>query len=167
VTQADVDEVIEARVGEEARRMAIALRSIFRTLKRSKTIFRDPTRGIVVPHGPSLPPRTLPDDLISGLLNRASDAGDRLAVALVAIHAVGQRELARIRLDDPRSARAASRSAATTGQERYTSMKSLSPLLTSTCASGTHVGLPRRTRICSSANRRRPRPRPSTHSFCG
>ncbi|WP_411105168.1 hypothetical protein [Streptomyces sp. cmx-4-9] len=60
VTPADVDAAIEAQAGEAARHMGIALRSIFRTLKRNKTIFRDSTRGIVVPHGPTRPPRTLP-----------------------------------------------------------------------------------------------------------
>lgn len=100
VTPADVDAAIEAQTGEAARHMGIALRSIFRTLKRNKTIFRDPTRGIVVPHGPTRPPRTLPSDMVSGLIDRATGAADRLAVALVAIHAVGQRELTRILVDD-------------------------------------------------------------------
>ena len=100
VTSADVDAAIEAQVGEAARHMGIALRSIFRTLKRNKTIFRDPTRGIVVPHGPTRPPRTLPSDMVAGLIDRATGAADRLAVALVAIHAVGQRELTRILVDD-------------------------------------------------------------------
>lgn len=80
--------------------MGIALRGIFRTLKCNKTIFRDPTRGMVVPHGPTRPPRTLPSDMVAGLIDRATGAADRLAVALVAIHAVGQRELTRILVDD-------------------------------------------------------------------
>ncbi|RSS56916.1 hypothetical protein EF909_12750 [Streptomyces sp. WAC01280] len=100
VTPADVDAAIEAQVGEAASHMGISLRSIFRTLKRNKTIFRDPTRGIVVPHGPTRPPRTIPSDMVAGLIDRATGAADRLAVALVAIHAVGQRELTRILVDD-------------------------------------------------------------------
>lgn len=100
VTPGDVDAVVAARRGGEAHRLGTALRSIFRTLKRNKTIFRDPTAGMVVPAGPQPPPRALPREALAGLIDRAPGAAARLAVALVAIHAVGQRELTRITLSD-------------------------------------------------------------------
>jgi len=100
VTPADVDAVIASRRGGEAHRLGTALRSIFRTLKRNKTIFRDPTAGMVVPAGPQPAPRALPGEALAGLIDRAPGAAARLAVALVAIHAVGQRELTRITLTD-------------------------------------------------------------------
>ena len=55
---------------------------------------------MVVPFTAAPPPRALPSEALAGLIDRAAGDAFRLAVALAAIHAVGQRELARINLPD-------------------------------------------------------------------
>jgi site-specific recombinase XerD len=64
VTRQDILDAVDARHGPVIQHRIIALRSLFRALRQERVIFRDPTRGISLP------------------------APARLAVALVAIHAV-------------------------------------------------------------------------------
>ncbi len=62
-------------------------------------MFRDPTCGIALTKV-ERPPAPLPSDRLRGLLNQADGAMARLAVGLVAIHALRNVELVRLRLAD-------------------------------------------------------------------
>jgi integrase len=62
-------------------------------------IFRDPTRGISLP-SVERPPQLLPADRVAGLLDRAGGPAARLAVALVAVHAVPEADLVRLQAAD-------------------------------------------------------------------
>jgi integrase len=82
-----------------AHNLRTALRSLFRALKRERLIFRDPARSITVTRASKLP-RPLPSDRLRGLLDRAATTVAKLAVALVAIHALRPVELRRLYLAD-------------------------------------------------------------------
>ncbi len=87
----------EPRTGIQHR--IVALRSLFRALRQERIIFRDPTRGISLPATARLP-QPLPADRVAGLLDRADGPAARLAVALVAIHAVTEADLVRLQAAD-------------------------------------------------------------------
>ncbi len=67
-----------------------SLRSLFRALKRERVIFRDPARGVSVASTVRRTPAH-PVDRLVGLLDKAPTAMAKVAVALVAIHALGPR----------------------------------------------------------------------------
>src|SRR6266536_2513621 len=97
ITTDDVQAALKSRPGSSVRRMQTALRSLFRALKRERLIFRDPARGITVTRASRLP-QPLPSDRLRGLLDRAPTTMAKLAVALVAIHALRPVELRRLHL---------------------------------------------------------------------
>jgi hypothetical protein len=97
ITADDVQATLQSRTGSSAHRMQTALRSLFRALKRERLIFRDPARGIRVSRASKLP-RPLPSDRLRGLLDRAPTTVAKLAVALVAVHALRPVELRRLHL---------------------------------------------------------------------
>jgi integrase len=99
ITTDDVQAALKSRTGSSAHRMQTALRSLFRALKRERLIFRDPARSITVSRASRLP-QPLPADRLRGLLDRAPTTLGKLAVALVAIHALRPVELRRLRLAD-------------------------------------------------------------------
>jgi hypothetical protein len=99
VTRHDILDAIHARHGPVIQHRIIALRSLFRALRQERVIFGDPTRGISLP-APARLPQPLPADRLAGLLNRADGPAARLAVALVAIHAVPEADLVRIQAAD-------------------------------------------------------------------
>jgi hypothetical protein len=99
VTRQDIRDAIDARHGPVIQHRIIALRSLFRALRQERVIFRDPTRGISLP-APARLPQPLPADRVAGLLNRANGPGARLAVALVAIHAVTVADLIHLQTTD-------------------------------------------------------------------
>jgi site-specific recombinase XerD len=99
VTRHDILDAVDARHGPVIQHRIVALRSLFRALRQERVIFRDPTRGISLP-APARLPQPLPADRVAGLLNRAADPAARLAVALVAIHAVPEADLVRIQTAD-------------------------------------------------------------------
>jgi site-specific recombinase XerD len=99
VTRHDILDAIDARHGPVIQHRIVALRSLFRALRQERVVFRDPTRGISLP-GPARLPPPLPADRLAGLLNRADGPAARLAVALVAIHAVPEADLVRIQEAD-------------------------------------------------------------------
>ncbi|MEV5884309.1 hypothetical protein AB0L74_16515 [Streptomyces sp. NPDC052020] len=74
------------------------LRSLFRSSKRQRVVFRDPAnlpvgdlKGI---------PRSVPSDLLAGLLDHAATPLVRLTVALAAVHAVSGHDIRAIRTAD-------------------------------------------------------------------
>jgi hypothetical protein len=95
----DIRHVLRQRPGQSAQDLATALRSLFRALKQERLIFRDPTRGIPVPSVVRLPV-PIATDRLRGLIDRAGGPMAQLAVALVAIHALGKREVLRLLLAD-------------------------------------------------------------------
>jgi hypothetical protein len=99
VTRQDILDAVDARHGPVIQHRIVALRSLFRALRQERIIFRDPTRGISLPAAARLP-QPLPADRVAGLLDRASGPLARLAVALVAIHAVTETDLIRLQAAD-------------------------------------------------------------------
>jgi hypothetical protein len=99
VTRHDILDAVDARHGPVIQHRIVALRSLFRALRQERVIFRDPTRGISL-SVPARLPQPLPADRLAGLLNRADGPAARLAVALVAIHAVPEADLVRIQAAD-------------------------------------------------------------------
>jgi site-specific recombinase XerC len=99
ITIDDVQAAFKSRTGSGAHRMQTALRSLFRALKRERLIVRDPAHGITVTRASKLP-QPLPSDRLRGLLDRAPTTLGKLAVALVAIHALRPVELRRLHLAD-------------------------------------------------------------------
>lgn len=99
VTRQDILDAVDARHGPVIQHRIVALRSLFRALRQERIIFRDPTRGISLPAA-TRPPQPLPADRVAGLLNRADGPAARLAVALVAIHAVSEVDLVRLQVGD-------------------------------------------------------------------
>jgi len=99
VTRHDILDAVDARYGPVIRHRIVALRSLFRALRQERVIFRDPTRGISLPALARLP-QPLPADRVAGLLDRASGPAARLAVALVAIHAVPVADLIHLQAAD-------------------------------------------------------------------
>ena len=96
-------EDIQAALGDQppvtARNLLSALHSLFRALKQERIIFRDPTRGISLPAMKRLPV-PIPAGQLRGLIDRAGTPMARLVVALIAIHALGKQETARLLLAD-------------------------------------------------------------------
>ncbi|MFE8910957.1 hypothetical protein [Streptomyces globisporus] len=101
----DIRSAVTAVKGDRAHERAVALRSIFRALKRAKLIFTDPTRGVRVTRSEP-PPTTLPPDRLAGLLDITDRPAIRFALALVTVHALNGTGLARLTLGDVISARA-------------------------------------------------------------
>jgi hypothetical protein len=103
VTEADARAAIQKTTGTTAQTQRTGLRSIFTALKQERVIFRDPTRGIVLGKVDNLP-TGLRDDQLRGLIDRADGALQWL-VALVAIHAIGSKELRALTVDGVNTAR--------------------------------------------------------------
>ena len=99
MTRYDILDAVDARHGPVIQHRIVALRSLFRALRQERVIFHDPTRGISLP-APARLPQPLPADRVAGLLNRASGPAARLAVALVAIHAVPEADLVQLQSVD-------------------------------------------------------------------
>lgn len=99
ITPDDIRAVLRERQGNQARSVHVAVRSLFQALKQERLVFLDPTRGIALTKVERLP-APLPSDRLRGLLDQADGAMARLAVGLVAIHALRNVELIRLRLDD-------------------------------------------------------------------
>jgi hypothetical protein len=99
VTRQDILDAVHARHGPVIQHRVVALRSLFRALRQERPIFRDPTRGISLP-APARLPLPLPADRVAGLLDRADGPAARLAVALVAIHALPEADLVRLQAAD-------------------------------------------------------------------
>jgi len=99
VTRDDVLDAIASEHGLIAKKRLVAVRSVFRALRRERIVFRDPTQGLSLPSN-DRPPELLPDDRVAGLIDRAGGPAARLVVALVAIHAVTAADLAALKMAD-------------------------------------------------------------------
>lgn len=99
ITPDHVREALRGLHGHHARHIHSALRSLFRSLKQERLIFRDPTRAISLRHV-TLLPTPLASDRVAGLMDKAVTPLARFMVALVAIHALGSKELSRLKFVD-------------------------------------------------------------------
>jgi Phage integrase, N-terminal SAM-like domain len=99
ITRQDIQAALDAQPPVTARNLLSALHSLFRALKQERIIFRDPTRGISLPAIRRLPV-PIPASQLRGLIDRAGGPMARLVVALIAIHALGKKETARLLLAD-------------------------------------------------------------------
>jgi integrase len=99
ITREDVQAVLKQRPGQPGLDLASALRSLFQALKQERLIFRDPTRGITQTAVRTLP-APIPTDQLRGLIDRAPHPMAKLIIALIAIHAIGKRECAQLKLDE-------------------------------------------------------------------
>jgi integrase len=77
----------------------VALRSIFRALRRERLVFANPCAGISVTRSEALP-AGLPSDRLASVLDRVGSPVARLAVALACVHAVQPAELRRLMMAD-------------------------------------------------------------------
>ncbi|MFC8269493.1 hypothetical protein ACFUIZ_27810 [Streptomyces cinereoruber] len=99
ITQQQVEGVVENLSGSARRQVSVALRSLFKTLKRQRIVFRDPARHLPVGDLKGIP-KSVPSDLLAGLLGHAATPLGRLAVALVAVHAIRGSDISTIRTAD-------------------------------------------------------------------
>ena len=99
ITRQDIQAALDDQPPVTARNLLSALHSLFRTLKQERIIFRDPTRGISLPAMRRLPV-PIPTGQLRGLIDRAGSPMAELIVALIAIHALGKQETARLLLTD-------------------------------------------------------------------
>lgn len=99
ITSADVHDALSAASGYARAQLQVTLRSRFRALKQERLIFHDPARGVALPY-PRRLPVPLPSDRLHGLIDKTPTHAGKLAVALVAIHALPGADIRRLRVDD-------------------------------------------------------------------
>ncbi|MFD7881902.1 hypothetical protein ACFV3N_05640 [Streptomyces bauhiniae] len=87
VTKQQVEAAMENLSGHTRRQVVIVLRSLFRTLKRQRVVFRAPARHLPVGDLKAVP-KSVPSDLLARLLDHAATPLGRLTVALAAVHAI-------------------------------------------------------------------------------
>jgi hypothetical protein len=92
-------QVKAAAEGGDGASVCHAVRSLFKALKRERVIFHDPARTVTI--GPRLVvPRPVPSDRLAGLIDRSPTPVGKVAVALVAIHALGAHAIRGARVTD-------------------------------------------------------------------
>lgn len=87
ITTGDVTSALSDRRGHQARGVHHVLLSIFRALKQERVVFANPLARLSLTTPVRLP-EPLPSDRLRGLLNVIDSAMGRLAVGLVAVHAI-------------------------------------------------------------------------------
>lgn len=92
ITKDQVEGAVDELLGYARRGLATALRSLFRALKRERVIFRNPARDLPVGDIKGIP-KSVPSDLLMGLLDQATTPLGRLVIALAAIHALPGHEI--------------------------------------------------------------------------
>ncbi|WP_457470094.1 hypothetical protein [Streptomyces sp. TE4109] len=92
ISKDQVEEAVDGVSGYARRGLATALRSLFRALKRERVIFRNPARELPVGDIKGIP-KSIPSDLLMGLLDQTTTPVGRLVVALAAIHALPGKEI--------------------------------------------------------------------------
>ncbi|WP_412075517.1 tyrosine recombinase XerC (plasmid) [Streptomyces xanthophaeus] len=96
ITKDHIEDVLKNAVNHAVKvGQHVALRSLFRALRRERLIFRDPARDVSLHRSPHLP-TPLPSDLLRGLLEKVPDTRSRLIVALAAVHGLTTAELRRL-----------------------------------------------------------------------
>lgn len=96
ITKEQVEDAVDGLSGYARRGLAIALRSLFRALKRERVIFRNPARDLRVGDLKGVP-KSIPADVLMGLLDQATTPLGRLVVALASIHALPGHEIRTLR----------------------------------------------------------------------
>jgi integrase len=104
ITGDEIHSVLARHTGTAAQSLRTALRCIFRELKQERVVFRDPTRGIVLPAIRNLP-TPVPSERLRGLIDRIVGARGQLIAALVAVHALHTSEIRTLALADLDTAR--------------------------------------------------------------
>ncbi|EDY53104.1 conserved hypothetical protein [Streptomyces clavuligerus] len=104
ITSQQVEDAVKHLTGHARRQLAVALRSLFRALKRQRIVFRDPARNLPVGDLKGIP-RSVPSDLLAMLLDHARTPIGRLTIALAAVHAVPGRDMRAILTADVNLAR--------------------------------------------------------------
>ena len=99
ISRNDIEQAVGPLSGHARRTLATCLRSLFKTLKRERVIFRDPTRYLPVGDLKAIP-RAVPSDVLAGLLSSARTPLARLVIAFVAVHALGGNEMRSILATD-------------------------------------------------------------------
>ncbi|MFE7036082.1 hypothetical protein ACFU9Y_37855 [Streptomyces sp. NPDC057621] len=92
IAKAQVQDAVNEVSGYTRRGRATALRSLFRALKRERAVFRNPARDLPVGDIKGIP-KSIPSDLLMGLLDQATKPLGRFVVALTAIHALPVKEI--------------------------------------------------------------------------
>ncbi|MCX5604855.1 hypothetical protein OOK29_42690 [Streptomyces phaeochromogenes] len=92
-------QVHKAVDGTDGASTLYALRSLFKALKRERVIFHDPARAIRASRRVVVP-RPVPSDRLAGLIDRTPTPVGKVAVALVAIHALGAHAIREALLTD-------------------------------------------------------------------
>ena len=100
ITTAHVTSALSDRQGHQARGVHHVLLSVFRALKQERTVFTNPLAGLSLTTPVRLP-EPLPSDRLRGLLDRVDSAMGRLAVGLVAVHAIKVTDIAQLRMNAP------------------------------------------------------------------
>lgn len=100
VTEGDIDAHLEPLRGSRRTHTAVALRSLFGTIKARKLIFANPARRTRPGNFPSRPVLGLDDATRTGLLSELDRADHRLVVLLAAVHALSRADIAKLRVDD-------------------------------------------------------------------
>ncbi len=92
ITSDHATTAIDGLTGSARRQLAISLRSLFKALRQERVVFRDPTRNLPVGDLKGIP-KSVPADLLAGLLDRATTPLGRLVIALTAVHALPGHEI--------------------------------------------------------------------------
>ncbi|MGW0573544.1 hypothetical protein [Streptomyces tauricus] len=92
ITRHHVDTAVDGQSGRARRQLALALRSLFRTLKRERVAFRDPAQHLRV-GSPTGIPKPVPSDLLADALRQTKTPLGCLVLVLAAVHAVPVHEL--------------------------------------------------------------------------
>jgi hypothetical protein len=100
VTDDDLDSHLEPLRGSRRTHTAVALRSLFGTLKAHRLIFANPARRTRPGNFPTRPVLGLDDATRTGLLPGLDRTDHRLVVVLAAVHALARADIAKLRLDD-------------------------------------------------------------------
>ena len=100
ITTEDVQASVAALEGSNRVMTAVALRSLFKSLKSQRLIFTDPTRALSPGSFPTTPVIGLDATSRSLLLSRLERPDHRLVVLLAGVHALSRADIMRLRLDD-------------------------------------------------------------------
>ncbi|SCC51049.1 Phage integrase family protein [Gordonia sp. v-85] len=99
ITRHDVVSELDAHLGSSLHNVRTALRSLFGRLQRENRIFVDPARGLAGQYI-SRVPQPLPSDQLRAAFDATHSPRDRLILALVAVHALGVKEMQQLSIDD-------------------------------------------------------------------
>ena len=100
VTRGDVLAAIGEMHGHRRHNVLIALRSLFASCKKRKSIFRSPVQGIRVGEYPQGVIQPLSQDEVDQAAEAAATPGARLGLVLAAMHAARVKAIREVRLDD-------------------------------------------------------------------